>query len=66
MPWATENVPGLACSARPELHEPPPPVLVEVDDGVGVGEEVGELVGLLAGVGVGESDAPPLQAVPLS
>ena len=66
VPWATENVPGLACSARPELHEPPPPVLVEVGDAVGVGDEVGELVGLLVGVGVGEEvTPPPLQAVPL-
>jgi hypothetical protein len=63
VPCATENVPGLACSARPELHEPPP-VPVDVGDAVGVGDEVGELVGLL--VGVGEEVTPlPLQAVPL-
>jgi hypothetical protein len=68
VPWATENVAGSACSARPELHEPPPPVLVDVGDAVGVGDEVGEEVGLLlaVGVGLGEEVTPvPLQVVPL-
>jgi hypothetical protein len=63
VPWATENVAGLACSARPELHEPPP-LLVDVGDAVGVGDEVGLL--LAVGVGLGDEVTPlPLQAVPL-
>jgi hypothetical protein len=64
VPWATENVPGLATSETPDVHVPLPAVLVDVGDAVGVGDEVGEPV--VVGVGVGEEvTPPPLQAVPL-
>ena len=64
VPWATEKLPGSACRARPDPHDP-----VAVGDGdglavvvvgVGVGEEVVAL-----GDGLGDDVAPPLQAVPL-
>jgi hypothetical protein len=56
----------LASSDTPDVHVPPPPVLVDVGDGVGVGDEVGEPVEVGVGVGLGEEVGPlPLQAVPL-